>query len=42
MWLLLNDAPEPATSRFIAVEFDTFWNNWNPVIGKDTPMGDHV
>ncbi|GKA04862.1 L-type lectin-domain containing receptor kinase IX.1-like protein [Tanacetum coccineum] len=42
MRLLLNDALEPAASRFVAVEFDTFWNNWNLVIGRDTPMGDHV
>ncbi|PWA80623.1 concanavalin A-like lectin protein kinase family protein [Artemisia annua] len=42
MGLPLNDTPEPAASRFVAVEFDTFWNNWDPVIGRNTPMGDHV
>ncbi|GJS84324.1 L-type lectin-domain containing receptor kinase IX.1 [Tanacetum coccineum] len=42
MGLPLNDTPEPAASRFVAVEFDTFWNSWDPIIGRNISMGDHV
>ncbi|KAF5788905.1 putative protein kinase RLK-Pelle-L-LEC family [Helianthus annuus] len=33
---------ETAT-QFVAVEFDTFWNvGWDPIVGRDIRMGDHV
>ncbi|MFS7920638.1 putative protein kinase RLK-Pelle-L-LEC family [Helianthus anomalus] len=28
--------------RFVAVEFDTFWDIWDPNDTSNTPMGDHV
>ncbi|KAL8195218.1 hypothetical protein R6Q57_025621 [Mikania cordata] len=31
-----------ATSQFVAVEFDTFWNDWDPMLDMNTRMGDHV
>ncbi|KAI7754627.1 hypothetical protein M8C21_016948 [Ambrosia artemisiifolia] len=35
--------PNNASNRFVAVEFDTYWNNdWDPVVGRGTIMGDHV
>nr|XP_043630642.1 L-type lectin-domain containing receptor kinase IX.1-like [Erigeron canadensis] len=43
MGLPLHGEPNSAASQFVAVEFDTFWNpEWDPVIGNDTIMGDHV
>ncbi|KAL8264701.1 hypothetical protein R6Q59_022831 [Mikania micrantha] len=31
-----------ATSQFVAVEFDTYWNSWDPMLDRNTSMGDHV
>ncbi|GJY92525.1 L-type lectin-domain containing receptor kinase IX.1-like protein [Tanacetum coccineum] len=28
--------------RFVAVEFDTFWNVWDPLDSSNTSIGDHV
>ncbi|KAM7474819.1 hypothetical protein LguiB_022062 [Lonicera macranthoides] len=31
------------TARFVAVEFDTYWNNgWDPLNSANTSIGDHV
>nr|GFB12688.1 L-type lectin-domain containing receptor kinase IX.1-like [Tanacetum cinerariifolium] len=29
-------------NQFVAVEFDTYWNGWDPVNSNLTSMGDHV
>ncbi|KAK1418264.1 hypothetical protein QVD17_27407 [Tagetes erecta] len=40
---LFNSEPDYGTSSFVAVEFDTFWNDGgDPTVGSATPMGDHV
>ncbi|KAD4179291.1 hypothetical protein R6Q59_022827 [Mikania micrantha] len=31
-----------ATSQFVAVEFDTYQNDWDPMLDRNTSMGDHV
>ncbi|KAD4179332.1 hypothetical protein E3N88_27923 [Mikania micrantha] len=31
-----------ATSQFVAVEFDTYQNGWDPMLDRNTSMGDHV
>ncbi|KAD4179324.1 hypothetical protein E3N88_27915 [Mikania micrantha] len=42
MGLPVNVTTAVALSRFVAVEFDTFWNSgWDPMVGNTT-MGDHV
>ncbi|KAI3755342.1 hypothetical protein L1987_55139 [Smallanthus sonchifolius] len=30
------------TSRFVAVEFDTFWNSWDAIVGGNVSIADHV
>ncbi|KAK1430299.1 hypothetical protein QVD17_12941 [Tagetes erecta] len=43
MGLPVNATTGVAVSRFVAVEFDTFWNSgWDPVVGTNASMGDHV
>ncbi|KAK9077159.1 hypothetical protein SSX86_005495 [Deinandra increscens subsp. villosa] len=43
MGLPINATTIVATSQFVAVEFDTYPNTWDPVIrGTNTSMGDHV
>ncbi|KAI3827912.1 hypothetical protein L1987_02001 [Smallanthus sonchifolius] len=34
--------PDNATSRFVAVEFDTSYEYWDPIVGRGDPVGDHV
>ncbi|KAJ0533378.1 putative protein kinase RLK-Pelle-L-LEC family [Helianthus annuus] len=43
MGLPFISTPNNASNRFVAVEFDTFWNSgWDPVDGRDVIVGDHV
>ncbi|KAK9073970.1 hypothetical protein SSX86_006564 [Deinandra increscens subsp. villosa] len=42
MGLPLTSTPDSASSPFVAVEFDTFSNDWDPRIGRGIPIGDHV
>ncbi|KAM7470585.1 hypothetical protein LguiA_008768 [Lonicera macranthoides] len=30
------------TNNFVAVEFDTYWNDWDPVNSTNSSIGDHV
>ncbi|KAI3755351.1 hypothetical protein L1987_55148 [Smallanthus sonchifolius] len=43
MGLPINATTIVATSQFVAVEFDTFWNeDWDPIPGRNTSRFDHV
>ncbi|KAL8239522.1 hypothetical protein R6Q59_016089 [Mikania micrantha] len=42
MGLPFIEPPNNATSRFVAVEFDTFNDYWDPIVGRGDPLGDHV
>lgn len=42
MGLPFNSTPNFAANRFVAVEFDTYWNDLDPRVGRVDPMGDHV
>ncbi|KAI3755356.1 hypothetical protein L1987_55153 [Smallanthus sonchifolius] len=48
MGLPVNATTNLATSKFVAVEFDTYFNHgwdpvvWDPTVGANLPMGDHV
>ncbi|KAI3755386.1 hypothetical protein L1987_55183 [Smallanthus sonchifolius] len=48
MGLPVNATTMVATSKFVAVEFDTYFNHdwdpvvWDPTVGVNLPMGDHV
>ncbi|KAI7731503.1 hypothetical protein M8C21_015289, partial [Ambrosia artemisiifolia] len=42
MGLPVNSTTAEAISRFVAVEFDTFGNDWDPIPRTNVSMGDHV
>ncbi|KAI3755340.1 hypothetical protein L1987_55137 [Smallanthus sonchifolius] len=47
MGLPVNATIMLVTSRFVSVEFDTFWNSWDPTVwdrtvGGNISIGDHV
>ncbi|KAD6454341.1 hypothetical protein E3N88_09047 [Mikania micrantha] len=42
MGLPFIEPPNKATSRFVAVEFDTSNDYWDPIVGRGDPLGDHV
>ncbi|KAD4179325.1 hypothetical protein E3N88_27916 [Mikania micrantha] len=42
MGLPVNDTTYAATSQFVAVEFDTYPNKWDPMLDWNTSMRDHV
>ncbi|XP_071707139.1 L-type lectin-domain containing receptor kinase IX.1-like [Rutidosis leptorrhynchoides] len=43
MGLPINIATIQAAKRFVAVEFDTFWDSgWDPFVSDNISMGDHV
>ncbi|KAD4179330.1 hypothetical protein E3N88_27921 [Mikania micrantha] len=42
MGLPVNRTTQVVLSRFVAVEFDTYPNEWDPMLDRNTSMGDHV
>ncbi|KAM0028756.1 putative protein kinase RLK-Pelle-L-LEC family [Helianthus debilis subsp. tardiflorus] len=42
MGLPVNFTTAETMSRFVAVEFDTYWNDIDPYVSRNITMGDHV
>ncbi|KAI7731731.1 hypothetical protein M8C21_021622 [Ambrosia artemisiifolia] len=42
MGLPIMPSGSPNRPRFVAVEFDTYWDSWDPRDASNTPIGDHV